>query len=439
MGSPAPADPLSATRRRSRAGLEARARSEAGPGLYVHVPFCAARCHYCDFSSGALSTRAVEDYLSALESEAAVRAPAAHGVEFRSMFFGGGTPSALSPSQFTRLRSGLAAHYRLARDAEITVEVNPESMTGGRLAAWLEAGVNRLSIGVQSFDDEELRRLGRIHGAAHARNAVNRARAGGVTNLSLDLMFGFPGHSRSRWLATLEEALALAPDHLSAYCYIPEPGTPMGDGVRGGTAVLPSADEQAVMYDDLRRLTAAAGLVHYEVSNFARPGMASRHNLAYWLRRDYLGLGPSAHSLWRGVRWGNVYSGTEYARRLLAGGDPVAERERATARSVAEEAVFLGLRLTGGLCLRDYDEPSRAAVIARFSATMTQAAAHGFLEAYAEGWRVPIERFFLLDDVLARLLLAAERRAGSDVSVVAERLPASAVREVALTAASKAD
>jgi oxygen-independent coproporphyrinogen-3 oxidase len=387
-------------------GVEARA--EAGPGLYVHVPFCSVRCAYCDFSSGAVSRRAMEAWFGAIEREMDLRAPLARGVAFRSLFFGGGTPSALGSRQFGRLWSGLRARFLWAAGAEITLEANPESVRESLLDTWREAGVNRLSLGVQSFLDDELRRLGRVHGAAQADRAFARARAAGFDNVSLDLMFAFPGHTLARWRETLDRALTLLPEHLSAYCYIPEEGTPMGGAVLRGALRLPSPGEQSAMYDALRQAAAAAGYVHYEISNFARPGRASRHNLTYWLRRDYLGLGPSAHSLWREERWGNPYAREAYARRLAAGRDPAGERETCAAQGAAGEAVFLGLRLVGGMRLADYRTVLRAEIAARFGPALDHAARRGELRAGAGTWALAPSRLFVADEVLAWILARAE-------------------------------
>jgi oxygen-independent coproporphyrinogen-3 oxidase len=389
--------------------VEARARAEAGPGLYVHVPFCAVRCHYCDFSSGPLSGRAVEGWLQALEHELERRAPLARGVAFRSAFIGGGTPSALSARHFLRAWQALRARFALAPGAEVTLEANPESVGEGVLATWREAGVNRLSLGMQSAHPDELLRLGRIHDAARVGEALAHARRAGFANLSLDLIYGFPGHTLARWRETLARALELRPEHLSAYNYIPEPGTPMGDAVRRGEQELPTAEEQAAMYRALRLAAAKAGCVHYEISNFARPGRASRHNLGYWLRRDYLGFGPAAHSLWRGRRWGNLHAPVRYARRAGGGGSPLAESERGPSARAAEEALFLGLRLVGGLRLDDYDEAMRATLVARFGAALEAATARGWLRAFAGGWRIGTRHLFVSDEVLAWLLAQADR------------------------------
>ena len=277
------------------------ARRAARAGLYVHVPFCAARCTYCDFSSGLFSTTAVERWLSGLELEAALRAPAASGLRFSSVFLGGGTPSTLAPDHVRRLFATLRRWFSIAPDAEITLEANPESVEGRRLGALHDAGVNRLSIGAQSFHPAELALLGRIHGVGRTAEAFALARTMGFGRLSLDLMFGFPGHTLERWDATLERALELEPEHLSAYAFISEAGTPLGDAVLAGRAPLPAEAWQAEAYEAFLERAARAGLGSYETSNVCRPGAEASHNLVYWLRRPYLGLTDSSRASATGI------------------------------------------------------------------------------------------------------------------------------------------
>jgi oxygen-independent coproporphyrinogen-3 oxidase len=389
-------------------GPGAAARAEARLGLYVHVPFCAVRCTYCDFSSGTLSAIAVERYLAALEREAARRAPQAGGAAFTSVFFGGGTPSALSARHFARLWGALRSHFAIAPGAEITLEANPESVRPALLEAWAAAGVNRLSMGAQSFDPQELSRLGRVHDATRPGAAFALARAQGFSRLSLDLMYGFPGHTPARFAATLEQALALAPEHLSAYCFIPEAGTPLGDDVLRGATILPDPGQQADLYASLCERLAGAGLGIYETSNFCRPGAEARHNLVYWLRRDYLGLGPSAHGLWRGMRYGNHYGMERWAGSLEA--DRACDTiEPESPRSRPDEIVMLGLRLATGLAAADHPPARWDEVTRRYGLAFRDALATRRLERTAGGVRVPPTLRFLADDVIAWLMAAAER------------------------------
>lgn len=389
-----------------QAGPSVSARAGARVGLYVHVPFCARRCNYCDFSTGSLSAAALERYLGALEREADARAPRARGVEFTSVFFGGGTPSALSARHFARVWEALTARFTIARHAEITLEANPESVKPALLEAWAAAGVNRLSMGAQSFDPSELERLGRIHDAERPAQAFALARSHGFRRLSLDLMFGFPGHTETSWGRTLDAALALEPEHVSAYCFIPEPGTPLGDAARAGAAPLPAPEAQAELYDLLVDRLERSGYAGYETSNFARPNGECRHNLVYWLRRDYLGLGPSAHGLWRGVREGNLYSLEAWAAALEAG-DSWAECEPESPESRADEIVMLGLRLGSGLRPGDYGPGAWSDVTRRYGRALEAAVAAGRIERVGGGFRVAPEHRFVADDVIAWLMARA--------------------------------
>lgn len=403
-----PADPLSAD------GPAPRARDEARTGLYVHVPFCAVRCAYCHFSTESFSGAKVERWFTAIEREAALRAPLADGSSFTSLFYGGGTPSALSAKQFARLAAIVRRHFSLAPGAEVTLEANPESVRGARLEAWREAGVNRLSLGVQSFEPSELRRLGRIHDDARPGEAVALARAHGFERLSLDLMFGFPGHTPAAFERTLERALALAPEHLSAYAFIVEAGNPLGDDVLAGRASVADDDLQADLHALFLGRAATAGLRFYETSNVSREGAEARHNLVYWLRRDYLALGPSAHGLWRGERWGNRFTTAAWADAAAAGSPPEESRERCTDESVADELVMLGLRLGRGLEREAYASKDWQLVERRYADAFAAAERQGRLERTAGGWRVPPRHRFVADDTIA--WLAARARAVDSLS-----------------------
>jgi len=406
-----------------REGPSPQARREARTGLYVHVPFCAVRCSYCDFSSGSLSAAAVDRWMSALEREAVRRAPAAAGTLFTSVFFGGGTPSAIPSHRFERVWRTLADHFAIAPDAEITLEANPESVKPTLLEAWARAGVNRLSMGAQSFDPAELQALGRIHGPERPAEAFALARAHGFRRLSLDLMFGFPSHDSTTWARTLDRALALDPEHLSAYAFIPEAGTPLGDAVIGGGARLPDDDRQADLYETLVARLGAAGLAPYETSNFARPGGECRHNLVYWLRRDYVGLGPSAHGLWRGMRYGNAYALDRWAAALESDrACDVAEPE--TVDSRADEFVMLGLLLASGLDLGDLEPVARAELDARYGAAFAAGLAAGRLEATAGGVRIPPALRFVADDVIAWTMARARPARPERVTAAADSEPA---------------
>lgn len=284
-------------------------------GLYLHIPFCHTRCVYCDFNTYIDLDHLKARYVAALERELAVVGIAAGWPDAATIFFGGGTPTALEPTQIEALIAACHAAFRVAPQAEITVEANPGTVTLDYLQALRAAGVNRLSFGVQSFHDDELRFLGRLHDAATARAAVETARDAGFENLSLDLIFGLPGQPVERWLTTLAEALALAPEHLSLYSLIVEPGTPLHTWVRRGEVPAPDDDVAGEMYERTVERLARAGYAQYEISNWARdrggpeemtPDLASQHNLIYWRNQPYWGLGAGAHSYVDGRRYANV-------------------------------------------------------------------------------------------------------------------------------------
>jgi oxygen-independent coproporphyrinogen-3 oxidase len=256
-------------------------------------------------------------------------------------------------------------------------------------------------MGAQSFDPAELAMLGRVHGEARPEHAFALARAHGFTRLSLDLMFGYPGHDAAVFGHSIERALALEPEHVSAYCFIPEAGTPLGDAVRSGVRSLPPPERQAELYDQLDAALSAAGLACYETSNFCRPGAEARHNLVYWLRRPYLGCGPSAHSLLAGRRLGNHYALARWAQALERGEDPAAEVEGEDTGARARETVMLGLRLSSGLDAADHEPEAWHALFARYAPAFAHAVATGRLERRGDAWRIPRALRFVADDVIA--------------------------------------
>uniref|UniRef100_A0A832I9G3 Heme chaperone HemW n=1 Tax=Eiseniibacteriota bacterium TaxID=2212470 RepID=A0A832I9G3_UNCEI len=394
-------------------GPSAAARDAARAGVYVHVPFCAVRCSYCDFATGRLSTGGVARWLDALEREAALRAPEAAGTTFTSVFFGGGTPSALPPEAFRRAARAVRAHFAIDPGAEWTLEANPESVTPARLDAWRAAGANRLSIGMQSAHADELDRLGRAHAPGRPLVAAALARRAGFARLSLDLMFAFPGHDAARFRASVACALGSGAEHLSAYCFIPEAGTPLGNAVLRGEARVPAPETQADLYEALHGWLEAAGLACYETSNFCRPGAEARHNLVYWLRRPYVGLGPSAHGFLGGTRYENPWAFERWAAALERGTRPEARREPETPESAASETLMLGLRLAGGVRAADYAPAAWAAFEARYGAALARAEGARRVERTPWGWRLPRALRFVADDAVAWI----EARAGRSLTV----------------------
>ena len=285
------------------AGAARHMQSPRGSGLalYVHIPFCESKCPYCDFNTYAGIEALMPPYVAALAREVEQWGAWLGRPTLASVFFGGGTPSYLPPNDLRRLMDAVRSAFDLQDDAEATAEANPGDCTPERLLAMRRAGFNRISIGVQSFDDAELAMLGRRHDAERAAQAVRDARKAGFDNLSLDLMFGLPEQSVATWARSVEEAIRLQTDHLSAYALTLESGTPLEADVRFGRTPEPDPDLAADMYLRAQTVLAAAGLQQYEISNWAAPGRESTHNLAYWRGRPYLGVGPGAHSYLYGV------------------------------------------------------------------------------------------------------------------------------------------
>lgn len=322
--------------------------------LYLHLPWCQAKCPYCDFNSYAATTWPEDAYADALlaELETHLAAPPWRETSLRTIFFGGGTPSLFRPATIGRLLDGIAARWPLAADAEITLEANPGSVERARLTGFREAGVNRVSFGVQSFRPPLLQTLGRVHSADDARAAYAAARAAGFDNVNLDLIFAVPGESRHDWEEDVAEMLALAPEHISAYNLTYEAGTPFHT-LRARGALTPlGEDDELWMYQHARAAFAAAGYEQYEISNFARPGREARHNSSYWRGIDYLGLGAGAHSYASVPAFGTRWSNERLPDRYLAGvrrGDAVATRETLSFDIAAGEFMFLGLREMRGI------------------------------------------------------------------------------------------
>lgn len=323
--------------------------------VYVHVPFCARRCSYCDFAIAVRRRVPVETYVARLAGELALRAPAPPW-EVDTVYLGGGTPSRLGGAGVAQLLAALAARLTLAPGAEVTLEANPEDVTEASAAAWRAAGVTRVSLGAQSFQEAALRWMHRVHDAERVAAAVQCIRGAGIREVSLDLIFALPAHLERDWSADLDRALSLAPTHISLYGLTVETGTPLERWRARGQVVEGPEEQYEHEYLLAHERLARAGFEHYEVSNFALPGSRARHNAAYWRRVPYLGLGPSAHSF-DGVerRW-NLAQFVAWERALGSGRDPVDGREVLSETSRRAEEAYLGLRTAEGL------ELDRAAV-----------------------------------------------------------------------------
>ncbi len=324
--------------------------------LYIHFPFCQKKCLYCDFNSLADSPVTPAVYAAAVVKEMELRAARlAAPLTAPTLYFGGGTPSLMAPRDVGRIIDAAARLYSLTADAEITLEANPGTLTAASLAGYRAAGVNRLSLGVQSFSDPFLQLLGRIHTAREALAAFAMARNAGFGNIGIDLIHSLPGEATADWLADLGRAVALGPEHISAYALSVEEGTPFHVLEREGQLPLPDEEEGAEMFRQTAEFLRGRGYEHYEISSFARAGFRSRHNQVYWRRGNYIGFGAGAHSFLRtsgfGVRWRNLLSPEPYRRAICRATLPEEEMTSLTKRDAMAEFFFLGLRMLEGVDL----------------------------------------------------------------------------------------
>lgn len=322
--------------------------------LYFHIPFCIRKCFYCDFLSAPADERTKAAYMEALRRETALRTEEYGGDSVTSVFIGGGTPSAVEAEEIVSLLATVRQHYPLSEDAEITIEVNPGTVTAEKLEIYRTAGINRLSIGLQSADDRELAAIGRIHTWQQFLDTYRLAVGAGFQNINVDIMSTLPGQTMESYRVTLEKILALKPQpaHISAYSLILEEGTAFWDMMQRGELALPDEDADRQMYSETKRILAEAGYARYEISNYAKPGHECRHNCGYWRREEYVGFGIGAASLFRERRFRNGDSLTAYLR------DPVGCREEIqelSRQEQMEEFMFLGLRMTEGVSEGEFE------------------------------------------------------------------------------------
>ena len=351
--------------------------------IYLHVPFCARRCSYCDFSIAVRRTVPVDEYLGALEAEIRARFGARQPSEVDTIYLGGGTPSRLGGVGVARALELVQRQFHPAAGAEITIEANPDDVSPEAAALWRAAGVNRLSLGGQSFDDKVLAWMHRTHDSTTTARAVRSARSAGITNLSLDLIFALPESLERNFENDVQRLLELDPDHVSLYGLTIEPRTPLGRWVARGLTVEQPEEGYEADFLDAHRLLTGAGFAHYEVSNYGRPGYRARHNAAYWAGVPYVGLGPSAHGFDGQVRRWNVRHYADWRDRALANADPMEGSESLTAENRVAEAVYLGLRSDAGLPIAPSDRP----VVDRWTgAGWVDLAGDGRIRCTAEGW-----------------------------------------------------
>jgi oxygen-independent coproporphyrinogen-3 oxidase len=384
------------------------------PGLYVHVPFCARKCAYCDFYSVPVAAAASVDadartgrFVDTCLREIALRAESLRAggpcVPFTSVYFGGGTPSLLPAAQLERLLGALRAAFPLAGDAEISMECNPGTVDRVSLTAFRRAGVNRLSIGVQSFDDGDLRMLGRVHTAHEARDAVEDARLAGFDNISIDLMFSLPGQDAARWLRSLETARALGVPHLSCYALTVEEGTPLAGSVARGELRMPDEETDAALFELTMDTLAAWGFEHYEVSNYALPGFACLHNLSYWRGEQYLGFGPAAFSSWDGRRRWNLRDLDAYEQVVGSGTLPEEDGEDLRGELPRSEYLYLALR-SEGVDLAALRLRFGAALPMQPDGAVARYIDRGLLSLRGDMLRLTRAGFLLCDEICATLM-----------------------------------
>ena len=366
-------------------------QSAMGHGLYIHVPFCARKCAYCAFFSRPVEPELSAAWLGGIEREL-IRLP--DGFAPASVFIGGGTPTVLAEPDLARLLERIRASTNLSKAAEWTCEANPGTLTAGKAALLRAAGVNRLSIGAQSFDDATLKRLGRIHSAAETRAAVALARTAGFENIGLDVIYGVPGVSMESFRADVEAALALDPEHVSCYCLEIEDGTPFAREAQAGRLAV-SEDEQREQFDWARRRLAGGGWAHYEISNFAKPGRECRQNSLYWSGGEYIGIGPAAHSHWRGARWGNSAELPEWKRAFEENLEPEAK---------ARETLVMGVRRIRGWEREEFRVATGFDYDALRGPEIARLAKDGLLVVEPNRIRLAENALFVSDSVFAELV-----------------------------------
>ena len=370
--------------------------------IYIHIPFCIRKCIYCDFYSVPDSLERIDNYVAALCKEIESRKASVDLLE--AVYIGGGTPSILEEKHFFQIMNTIRNNCSVRGDAEISVESNPGTLTEAKIAAMLDSGINRLSIGIQSFNDKELALLGRMHSAEDAAGAVSAARAGGFRKLSLDLIYALPGQTNGNWQDTLGKAVDLRPDHISAYELTPEKETALFDMLEKGKLVMPEEDVIAGMYYTTIDTLVGAGYEHYEISNFAGPGLRCRHNMNYWDRGEYLGIGAGAHSFFNGIRASNIADVGRYIEAIGMGKLPITEEIAETALDVLKETIFLGLRKTDGLDMRLIPDIQ----MDRMRQALRDLSQQGLVEISGNMLSLTRKGLMLCNEVIVRLMLCID-------------------------------
>ena len=383
-------------------------------GIYIQVPFCQTKCTYCNFHTGVVSAEKYAPYAAAVQTEishhrkfyadAGISSPKFENEVVDTVYFGGGTPSLLDPSHLhgilEAIRDSFACEWK-----EVTLEADPETITSEKAAAWAAAGINRVSFGVQSFNDLELKSSGRMHRREDVYRAAPILRAAGIRNLSFDLIVGLPHQTPQSWRNSLEELIALRPEHVSIYMLEVDEGSRLGRelislGTKYSAPAVPSDDQMADSYNLARQLLSSAGYEHYEISNWAQPGHASRHNLKYWRREPYLGFGAGAHSFHGATRWANAHDSAQYVAAIQSSKLPAEQIEAVSTQQAHEEEMFLGLRQLAGINLDGFD-PSYAA---RLNEKLLSLESAGLVKRQGSIVRLAPEKLSISNEVFVELL-----------------------------------
>lgn len=378
-------------------------------GLYLHIPYCLHKCGYCDFNSHNINEAEMASYVRALLSEMEHYAKAAADRRVDTIFFGGGTPTTLPFTDLARILETCRRHFQVDSQAEITCEANPATIPQSDLRELREAGFNRLSIGVQSFDPNELKRLERVHSVDEVYLTVERARQAGFDNLSLDLMYALPGQTVERWQDNLQKAIALQPDHISAYNLTIEPDTVFYKQQAQGLLTMPPDDFQRELFEITIDTLTGAGYEHYEISNYAKPGKQSRHNLNYWVDGEFLGLGAGASSFFNGDRYKNTNLPARYIARINETQTAVESCETPDRRQRMGEAVMLGLRLRAGFPLAAFEQQFGISFHDAFGDTVTRLEKMELLELYDGRAALTREGLFVADSVIIEFIPEPEK------------------------------
>ena len=379
-----------------------RTNIEMPSSLYIHIPFCATKCYYCAFNTYAFHKEQAKVYIGALQTEMALYAPETSILQ--TIFIGGGTPSILSADSLNQLFTNMHRHFQISPDAEFTVECNPGTVDTEKLRVMQDAGVNRLSFGLQAMQDETLRQLGRIHTVDEFLHSYRLAREHGFDNINIDLIFALPQQTMGEWQHTLNKTISLEPEHISAYNLVMEESTPFYDWWQSGELVLPSDDSEADMFQWTIETLTSHGYTHYEICNYAKPNREVKHNLVYWNNQEYIGLGVGACGYVDSIRWTNIKGLTPYIEALHQHKKPIADSELMTGHAEKAETLMLALRKREGICLADYAQRFGEKIDVSFGESIEKWIGLGSLEQTVTHLRLTQRGLFLANEVFVELV-----------------------------------